>query len=130
MSQSKSSTVFCKLELHSLSKKTLLKISLHPGLNLTTFSGTGPRRRIRVLCNTTIDNTTGQRSLFLDSNCFFFNSTSALFFDSNFKISTRVFFFVREHIFCKSRLIFFIAFDLFYKFRLKYYVFNMFLLSV
>ena len=50
MSQSKSSTVFCKLELHSLSKKTLLKISLHPGLNLTIFSGTGPRRRIRVLC--------------------------------------------------------------------------------
>ena len=79
---------------------------------------------------TSIDNTTGQRSLFLDSNFFFFNSTCALFFDSNFKISTRVFFFVREHIFCKSRLIFFIAFDLFYKFRLKYYVFNMFLLSV
>ena len=62
---------------------------------------------------------------------FFFNSTRALFFDSNFKISTRVFFFfVREHIFCKSRLIFFIAFDVFYKFRLTYYVFNMFLLSV
>ena len=41
---------------------------------------------------TSIDNTTGQRSLFLDSN-FFFNSTRALFFDSNFRISTRVFFF-------------------------------------
>ena len=57
---------------------------------------------------------------------FFVNSTRALFFDSNFKISTRVFFFVREHIFCKSRLIFFIAFDVFSKFRLKYYVFNIF----
>ena len=42
MSQSKSSTVFCKLELHSLSKKTMLKISLNPGLNLTIFLGTGP----------------------------------------------------------------------------------------
>ena len=61
---------------------------------------------------------------------FFSNSTRALFFDSNFKISTRVFCFVREHIFCKSRLIFFIEFDVFYKFRLTYYVFNMFLLSV
>ena len=40
---------------------------------------------------TSIDNTIGQRSLFLDSN-FFFNSTCALFSDSNFKISTRVFF--------------------------------------
>ena len=40
---------------------------------------------------TSIDNTTGQRSLFLDSN-FFFNSTRALFFDSNFKISTFFFF--------------------------------------
>ena len=78
---------------------------------------------------TSIDNTTGQRSLFLDSSIFFFNSTR-IFFYSNFNISTRVFFFVRKHIFCKSRLIFFIAFDVFYKFRLKYYVFNMFLLSV
>ena len=66
---------------------------------------------------TSIDNTTGQRSLFLDS-IFFFNSSRALFFDSNFKISTRVFFFVREHIFCESRLIFllhsmyFTSFDL------------------
>ena len=41
---------------------------------------------------TSIDNTTGQRSLFLDSSIFFFNSTR-IFFDSNFKISTRVFFF-------------------------------------
>ena len=40
---------------------------------------------------TSIDNTTGQRSLFLDSSIFFFNSTR-IFFDSNFKISTRVFF--------------------------------------
>ena len=40
--QSKSSTVFCKLELHSLSKKTALKISLNPGLNLTICLGTGP----------------------------------------------------------------------------------------
>ena len=75
-------------------------------------------------------------------NFFFFNSTCALFFDSNFKISTRVFFFFREHIFCKSRLIFFIKSDVAVtttnsyfkvirgKFRLKYYVFNMFLLSV
>ena len=32
----------CNLELHSLSKKTALKISLNPGLNLTIFLGTGP----------------------------------------------------------------------------------------
>ena len=41
---------------------------------------------------TSIDNTTGQHSLFLDSSIFFFNSTRIFFFDSNFKISTRVFF--------------------------------------
>ena len=40
---------------------------------------------------TSIDNTTVQRSLFLDSSIFFFNSTP-IFFDSNFKISTCVFF--------------------------------------
>ena len=40
MSQSK---VFCKLELHALRKKTVLKISHNPGLNLTVFLGTGPR---------------------------------------------------------------------------------------
>ena len=43
MSQSKGSTVFFKLELHVLSKKTVLKISLNPGLNLIIFLGTGPR---------------------------------------------------------------------------------------
>ena len=79
---------------------------------------------------TSIDNTTGQRSLFLDSNFFFSTRLAFFFFDSNFKISTRVFFFVREHIFCESRLIFLIAVDVFYKFRLTFYVFNMFLLSV
>ena len=42
MSQSNRSTVFCKLELHALSKKTALKISLNPGLNLTIILGTGP----------------------------------------------------------------------------------------
>ena len=42
VSQSKGSTVFCKLELYALSKKTALKISLNPGLNLTIFLGTGP----------------------------------------------------------------------------------------
>ena len=35
-----------------------------------------------------------------------------------------MFFFVREHIFCKCRLVFFTVFDVFYKFRLKYYVFT------
>lgn len=39
MSQSKGSTVFCKLQLHALSKKTVPKISLNPRLNLTIFRG-------------------------------------------------------------------------------------------
>ena len=43
MSQSKGSTVLCELELHALSKKTMLNISLNPGLNLTIILGTGPR---------------------------------------------------------------------------------------
>ena len=43
MFQSKGLTVFCKLKLHALSKKTVLKISLNPGLNLTIILGTGPR---------------------------------------------------------------------------------------
>ena len=43
MSQREGSTVLCKLELHALSKKTVLKISLNPGLNLTIILGTGPR---------------------------------------------------------------------------------------
>ena len=34
--------MFCKLQLHALSKKTVLKIWLNPGLNLTIFLGTGP----------------------------------------------------------------------------------------
>ena len=42
MSQREGSTVLCKLELHALSKKTVLKISLNPGLNLTIILGTGP----------------------------------------------------------------------------------------
>ena len=42
MPQSKGSAVFCKLELRALSKKTALKISPNPGLNLTIFLGTGP----------------------------------------------------------------------------------------
>ena len=43
-----------------------------------------------------IDNTTGQRSLFLDSNIFFFfDSTRIFFFDSNFKISTLIFYCIR-----------------------------------
>ena len=41
VSQSKGLTVFCKLELHALSKKTMRKISLNPGLNLTILLGTG-----------------------------------------------------------------------------------------
>ena len=64
----------------------------------------------------------------------FFSTRLEFFFglDSNFKISTQIskfrivfvvatvawYFFVREHIFCKSRLMFFIAFAVFYKFRL------------
>ena len=43
---------------------------------------------------TSIDNTTGQRSLFLDSSTFFFQLDSHFFFDSNFKISTRFFSFL------------------------------------
>ena len=43
MSQSKGSTVLCELELHALSKKTMLNISLNPGLNLTIILGTEPR---------------------------------------------------------------------------------------
>ena len=35
--------MFCMLELYVLSKKTVLQISLDPGLNLTIFLGTGPR---------------------------------------------------------------------------------------
>ena len=42
MPQSKGAAEFCKLELRALSKKTGLKISLNPGLNLTVFLGTGP----------------------------------------------------------------------------------------
>ena len=34
---SKGSKVFCKHELHALSKKTVLNISLNSGLNLTIF---------------------------------------------------------------------------------------------
>ena len=50
MSQRKGS-LLCKLELHGLSKKTVLKISLNPGLNLTTILGTGPRvTTILLLC--------------------------------------------------------------------------------
>ena len=37
--------MFCKLQLHALSKKTVLKIWLNPGLNLTIFLGTGPNER-------------------------------------------------------------------------------------
>ena len=39
MSQSKGSTVFCKLQLHALSKKTVPKISLNPRLKLDHLSG-------------------------------------------------------------------------------------------
>ena len=42
MSQSKGSTVFCKLQLHALSKKTVPKISHNPRLNLTIFLGNWP----------------------------------------------------------------------------------------
>ena len=77
---------------------------------------------------TSIDNTTGQRSLFLDSRFFF--QLDSNFFSTQISKFRLVFFFVREHIFCKCRLVFFTVFDVFYKFRLKYYVFNMFLLSV
>ena len=56
---------------------------------------------------------------------FFFSAWLAFFsFDSNFKISTRVFFFIREHMFCKSRLIIFITFRVFYKFRLSRIMFS------
>ena len=41
MSQSNGSTLFCKLEFYALSKKTVLKISLSPGLKLTIFLGSG-----------------------------------------------------------------------------------------
>ena len=79
---------------------------------------------------TSIDNTTGQRSLFLESSIFF-STRLEFFFRLRFQnFNSCFFFFIREHIFCKSRLIFFTVFDVFYKFRLKYYVFNMFLLSV
>ena len=62
---------------------------------------------------------------------FFFSTRLALYFSTQIsKFRLLFFFFVCEYIFCKSRLIFFIVFDVFYKFRLKYYVFNMFLLSV
>ena len=37
--------MFCKLQSHALSKKTVLKIWLNPGLNLTIFLGTGPNER-------------------------------------------------------------------------------------
>ena len=49
MSQSKGSTVLCELELHALSKKTMLNISLNPGLNLTIILGTEPRMSTRRL---------------------------------------------------------------------------------
>ena len=42
---------------------------------------------------TSIDNTTGQRSLFLDSSIFFSTRLKFFFFDSDFKILTHVFFF-------------------------------------
>ena len=52
MSQSKGSTVLCELELHALSKKTMLNISLNPGLNLTIILGTGLRRsKARIFGN-------------------------------------------------------------------------------
>jgi len=44
VSRSKGSTVFCNLELPAL--KTVLKIWLNPGLNLTIFRGTWPRNPI------------------------------------------------------------------------------------
>ena len=44
VSRSKGSTVFCNLELPAL--KTVLKIWLNPGLDLTIFRGTGTRNPI------------------------------------------------------------------------------------
>ena len=55
---------------------------------------------------------------------FFFFKSTRIFFSTQISKFWLVFFFVREHIFCKSRLMFFIAFDVLYKFRLKYYVFT------
>ena len=49
--------MFCKLELHVLrQEKTLLKIWLNPGLNLTIFRGTGasPRKKGEGDWHTTI----------------------------------------------------------------------------
>ena len=87
------------------------------GVPLRTKLYFGTKTRIGGV-KTSIDNTTGQRSLFLDSSFLFSTRLQFVFFNTNFKISTRVFFFFREHIFCKSRLIFllhsmyFTSFDL------------------
>ena len=75
------------------------------------------------------DNTTGQRSLFLDSH---------FFLDLNFTILTCVrshdiciiFFLFVNIYFANLESYFFTAFDVFYKFQLMYYVFNTFLPSV
>ena len=51
---SKGTTVFCKLELHVLREKKLLKIWRNPGLKLTNFWGTGPSNWI-CNCNSWVE---------------------------------------------------------------------------
>ena len=79
--------------------------------------------------NTSMDNTTAQRFLFLDSSFFFFFQLDSHFFLSTLILKSRlVFFFSFVNIcfawFCKSRLIIFITFRVFYKFRLSRIMFS------
>ena len=129
--RNKSSELSYEAELSCLSKSSISlareeKNSAIFGSQQTT---TLDRKSRLGEVKTSIDITTGQRSLFRDSSTFFFKSTR-IFFRLKFQNFDSCFFFVREQIFCNSRLMFFIAFDVLYKFRLKYYVFNMFLLLV
>ena len=74
---------------------------------------------------TSIDNTTGQRSLFLDSN-FFLSTRLALYFSTQISKFRLVFYFSFVNIYLQ------ISTHIFYciRFILQVYVFNMFLLSL
>ena len=65
----------------------------------------------------------------LSTRVLFFQIDS-YFFYSNFKILNRVFFLFVNIYFANLDPCCLLQFDVLYKFRLKYYVFNMFLLSV
>ena len=77
---------------------------------------------------TSIDNTTGQRSLFLDSN-FFFQLDSRFFFSTQISKFRLVFFFSFVNIYFANLDSYFLLQSMYFTIRLTYYVFNMFLLS-